>query len=135
MRGPPSDLSFAAANHHSRLLADIPAIKKIRNITRNRKNRNLAIPAAVAAMPVNPNSASTTAIIKKRKAQRNIISPPQNKFAPGTRAASIFTSPRFIRIFDDGMTRVPPDCRNKVVPTKFRRDKKGAGTPKNSGAR
>ena len=43
----------------------MPMIKKIRQITRNRKNKNLAIPAAAAAIPVNPKSAATSAIIKK----------------------------------------------------------------------
>jgi len=37
-------------------------IKKIRHITRKRKNRNLAIPAAAAAIPVNPSNAATSAI-------------------------------------------------------------------------
>jgi hypothetical protein len=36
----------------------------------------LAIPAAVAAIPVNPKSAATSAIIRKIKAQRSILSPP-----------------------------------------------------------
>ena len=45
-------------------------IKKIRQIT---KKRNFAIPAAAAAMPVNPNSAATSAITKKITGQRNIF--------------------------------------------------------------
>jgi hypothetical protein len=49
----------------------MPRIKKTRQITRKRKNRNFAIPAAAAAMPVNPNNAATSAIIRKIKAQRN----------------------------------------------------------------
>ncbi len=59
----------------------MPITKKIRQTTRKRKNRNLAIPAAAAAMPVNPKSAATSAIIKKIRAQRNIFSPPQNGIA------------------------------------------------------
>jgi len=51
----------------------MPMIKKIRQITRKRKKRNFAIPAAAAAMPVNPNSAATRAITKKITAQRNIF--------------------------------------------------------------
>ena len=51
----------------------MPMIKKIRQITRNRKKRNLAIPAAAAAMPVNPNNAATSAITKKITAQRNMF--------------------------------------------------------------
>ena len=58
---------------------DMPRTKKIRQITTNRKNKNLAIPAAAAAMPVNPKSAATSAIIRKIKAQRSIVSPPQRK--------------------------------------------------------
>jgi hypothetical protein len=53
--------------------ADIPMIKKIRNITRNRKNRNFAIPAAATAMPVNPKSPAISAIIRKVIAQFNIL--------------------------------------------------------------
>jgi hypothetical protein len=53
-----------------------PKIKKITHITRNRKNRNLAIPADAAAIPPNPNTAATSAIIKKVTAQPNIVSPP-----------------------------------------------------------
>jgi hypothetical protein len=45
--------------------ADMPITKKIRQITRNRKNNNLAIPAAAVAILVNPKSAATSAIIKK----------------------------------------------------------------------
>ena len=51
----------------------MPMIKKIRQITRNRKKRNLAIPAAATAMPVNPNNAATSAITKKITAQRNMF--------------------------------------------------------------
>ena len=51
----------------------MPITKKIRQITRNRKNNNLAIPAAAAAIPVNPKSAATSAIIRKIKAQRSIL--------------------------------------------------------------
>jgi hypothetical protein len=55
------------------LLADMPITKKIRQITRNRKNNNFAIPAAAAAIPVNPKSAATSAIMRKIKAQRSIL--------------------------------------------------------------
>jgi hypothetical protein len=51
----------------------MPITKKIRQITRNKKNNNLAIPAAAAAIPVNPKSAATSAIIRKIKAQRSIL--------------------------------------------------------------
>jgi hypothetical protein len=54
----------------------MPIMKKIRQATRKIKNRNLAIPAAATAMPVNPNTAATNAITKKITAQRNIFSPP-----------------------------------------------------------
>jgi hypothetical protein len=53
-----------------------PKIKKITHITRNRKNKTFAIPADAAAMPPNPNTAATSAIIKKVTAQPNIVSPP-----------------------------------------------------------
>jgi hypothetical protein len=46
------------------------------HITRNRKNKTFAIPADAAAMPPNPNTAATSAIIKKVTAQPNIVSPP-----------------------------------------------------------
>src|SRR5207237_1155750 len=55
------------------LPTEMPMIKKTRHITRNRKNRNLAMPAAAAAMPVNPNTAATSATTRKITAQRNII--------------------------------------------------------------
>jgi hypothetical protein len=42
------------------------------NRTRNTINRILAIPADVDAMPVNPNTAAISAIIKKVKAQPSI---------------------------------------------------------------
>jgi uncharacterized membrane protein YhdT len=58
------------------LPAVMPIMKKIRQATRKIKNRNLAIPAAATAMPVNPNTAATNAITKKITAQRNIFSPP-----------------------------------------------------------
>src|SRR5207302_69211 len=51
----------------------MPMIKKIRQITRNRKKRNFAIPAAAAAMPVNPNNAATSAMTRKITAQRNMF--------------------------------------------------------------
>jgi hypothetical protein len=53
-----------------------PRKKKITQITRNRKNKNLAIPADAAAMPPNPNTAAMIAIIRKITAQPNIVSPP-----------------------------------------------------------
>src|SRR5204863_6598401 len=60
-------------NYGSLLVADMPRIKKTRHITRKRKKRNLAIPAAATAMPVKPKSAATKAITKKITAQRNIF--------------------------------------------------------------
>ena len=58
------------------LPAVMPIMKKIRQATRKIKNRNLAIPAAATAMPVNPNTAATNAITKKITAQRNKFLPP-----------------------------------------------------------
>jgi hypothetical protein len=51
----------------------MPRMKKTRQITRKRKKRNFAMPAAVDAIPVNPNYAAASAITKKIKAQRNIL--------------------------------------------------------------
>jgi len=59
------------------LPADMPITKKIRQTTRNRKNKNFAIPAAAAAIPANPKSAATSAIIRKIRAQRSMLSPPR----------------------------------------------------------
>jgi len=42
------------------------------NITKNRTNRNLAIPADTAAIPPNPNIAAIMAITKNAKAQPNM---------------------------------------------------------------
>ena len=47
----------------------MPMMKKIRQATRKIKNRNLAIPAAATAIPVNPNTAATNAITRKITAQ------------------------------------------------------------------
>jgi hypothetical protein len=51
----------------------MPIMKKIRHITRNRKNRNFAIPAAADAIPVNPNKAAISAITRKINAHFNIL--------------------------------------------------------------
>jgi hypothetical protein len=61
----------ACPNQHTAyvtlLPADMPITKKIRQTTRNRKNKNLAIPAAAAAIPVNPKSAATQRDYKKNQ--------------------------------------------------------------------
>src|SRR5438034_4435087 len=64
-------------NYGTLLPADMANIKKVRHSNKKRPNRNFAIAAAPAAMPVNPNSAAT--ITKKITAQCNIVSPPQNE--------------------------------------------------------
>jgi len=74
-RNPPWFRS-TALNHGILLPAVMPIMKKTRQATRKIKNRNLAIPAAATAMPVNPNTAATNAITKKITAQRNIFSRP-----------------------------------------------------------
>ena len=51
---------------------DMPTIKKIRHITRKRKNRNLAMPAAAEAIPVKPNNAAISAMTRKIAAHFNI---------------------------------------------------------------
>ncbi len=50
-----------------------PATSAITNKTKNIKNKILAMDAAPAAIPVNPNTAATIATIKKISAQRNIV--------------------------------------------------------------
>jgi hypothetical protein len=46
-----------------------PREKKITHITRNKTNRNFAIPADAAAIPPNPSTAAINAIIRKVTAQ------------------------------------------------------------------
>jgi hypothetical protein len=53
-----------------------PKIKEITNRTRNIKNRSFAMPADAAAIPPNPKTAATSAMIRKTTAQPNISSPP-----------------------------------------------------------
>jgi len=48
-------------------------MKKITHITRNMKNKTFAIPADAAAIPPNPNTAATSAIIRKVIAQPNMF--------------------------------------------------------------
>ena len=65
-----------AAGTYGTLLPLQPKKKKITHITRNRKNKNLAIPADAAAIPPNPSSAAISAITRKVTAQPNIVLPP-----------------------------------------------------------
>jgi hypothetical protein len=65
----------------------MPITKNIRHITRKRKNRNFAIPAAADAMPVNPNNAATSAITRKITAQRNILITSPNYYAAAEKRA------------------------------------------------
>ncbi len=51
-----------------------PAINDIKNNTTKMKNKILAIDAAPAAIPKNPNIPAMMAIIKKITVQRNIMS-------------------------------------------------------------
>src|SRR5262245_61081525 len=53
-----------------------PKIKEITNSTRNIKNRSFAMPADAAAIPPNPRTAATSAMIRNNTAQPNISSPP-----------------------------------------------------------
>ena len=55
-------------------MIELPAISETRNNTIKRKNKIFAIPAAPAAIPVNPNSAATIATTKNIRVQRNMIS-------------------------------------------------------------
>jgi hypothetical protein len=54
------------------LRSEDPATRAITNSTRKTKNKILAMDAAPAAIPVNPNNAAISAIIKKVNDQRNI---------------------------------------------------------------
>ena len=89
----------SARHYGTRLPADMARIKKIRQITRKRKNRNLAIPAAAAAMPVNPKIAATSAIIKKIRAQRSIFHLLRKQIASIDCCARFFnlTNPKMLR--------------------------------------
>ncbi len=51
----------------------LPKSKLRTNSTKKTKNKILAIPAAPAAIPPNPNIAAMMATIKKMTVQRNII--------------------------------------------------------------
>ena len=62
---------------HGTRLPRHPKIKEITNSTRNIKNRSFAMPADAAAIPPNPKTAATSAMIKNITAQPNIYSPPQ----------------------------------------------------------
>ncbi len=50
----------------------LPVIKEIKNRTIKIKNKTLAIPAALAAIPPNPNIAAMIATTKKITVQRSI---------------------------------------------------------------
>jgi hypothetical protein len=45
-------------------------------MTKNKKNKIFAIPAAATAIPPNPNAAAISAIIKKVNAHPNMMYPP-----------------------------------------------------------
>ena len=62
---------------HGTRLPRHPKIKEITNSTRNIKNRSFAMPADAAAIPPNPKTAATSAMIRKTTAHPNISSPPQ----------------------------------------------------------
>lgn len=51
---------------------NIPVSKEIANNTRKIKNKILAMPAALEAIPPKPNTAAIIATIKNMSAQRNI---------------------------------------------------------------
>ena len=67
-------LNFILA--HGTRLPRHPKIKEIMNSTRNITNRSFAMPADAAAIPPNPKTAATSAMIRKTTAQPNIFSPP-----------------------------------------------------------
>ena len=68
-------LAKVIAAHGTRLPRH-PKIKEITNSTRNIKNRSFAMPADAAAIPPNPKTAATSAMIRNITAQPNISSPP-----------------------------------------------------------
>ena len=51
----------------------MPSSRKITNMIRKRKKRNLAIAAAVPAIPVNPRIPATTEIMRNINAHFNIL--------------------------------------------------------------
>ena len=61
---------------HGTRLPRHPKIKEITNSTRNITNRSFAMPADAAAIPPNPKTAATSAIIRNITAQPNISSSP-----------------------------------------------------------
>src|SRR5438270_13106813 len=71
------ELTVLLQNYGSLLAADIASMKKIRQSSRKRPNRNFAIAAAPAAIPVNPNSAAIIAMTRKIIAQRSMSSTPK----------------------------------------------------------
>ena len=62
---------------HGTRLPRHPKIKEITNSTRNITNKSFAMPADAAAIPPNPKTAATSAMIRNTTAQPNISSPPQ----------------------------------------------------------
>ena len=81
--------NFKISNYSTLVPADMANIKKIRHSNKKRPNRNFAIAAAPAAMPVNPNNAATIAIIKKITAKRTIVSPPLKRIESSHRHACL----------------------------------------------
>src|SRR2546423_8411696 len=67
-------LNFTVA--HGTRLPRHPKIKEITNSTRNITNRSFAMPADAAAIPPNPKTAATSAMIRNTTAHPNIPSPP-----------------------------------------------------------
>jgi hypothetical protein len=65
------EYSVPAESRHF-LRREDPATNAIIKSTRKTKNKILAIDAAPAAIPVNPNNAAISAIIKNVNDQRNI---------------------------------------------------------------
>ena len=93
-------LNFIAA--HGTRLPRHPKIKEITNSTRNITNRSFAMPADAAAIPPNPKTAATSAMIRNTTAQPNISSPPHrlNRICRLPRA-----SLHGVRRLDSGLTQ------------------------------
>ena len=63
--------TFYTFIHHS--IDFLPSINDSRKRTIKMKNNTFAMPAALAATPVNPNIPATMATIRKITVQRNIV--------------------------------------------------------------
>jgi len=92
-------------NNWSYITPRLPNSRETTNKTRNIKNRILAIPAANPAMPPNPNTAATSATIRKKIDQDSIITSPLVTNALGPFSGR--QSPRQSAVIFDALFIVP----------------------------